>query len=96
MIEKMNPKTTDTLIDFFLDGVSQLEPEIIEEHQSASRKFFLSHLRKIGKEVNEISDELVEQYRQTYQEIEALSDEEFEILRSEIQTLEVADLSLVT
>lgn len=92
MIEKIKQETLNVLTDLFLEGLEMNAVRPKDEMTSVSRKHCLHLIRQEGKVAAAFSEELQEEYRTAYQEIEQLQDREFEILRSEILTLEVVDL----
>ncbi|MBF0778911.1 hypothetical protein [Streptococcus cuniculi] len=92
MIEKIKQETLNVLSDLFLEGLEMDTVRPKEEMTSVNKKLCLHLIRQEGKAIADFSEELQEEYRITYQEIEQLQDREFEILRAEILSLEVADL----
>lgn len=92
MIEKIQQETLNVLCDLFLEGLELNHVRPKEGMTTVNKKLCLHLIRQEGKAVTDFSEELQEEYRIAYQEIESLKDREFEILRSEILSLEVVDL----
>ncbi|HEM3467947.1 TPA: hypothetical protein U1B12_001082 [Streptococcus suis] len=91
MIEKLSHEVATILPSIFYDGLEEGRPVLRENVQNMSRKMCLAFIRKEGQERKEILPEDAEDYQTAYLEIEELLDEEFEVLRQELMTLEVVD-----
>lgn len=92
MIETIKQETLNVLCDVFFEGLELDTVRPKKEMFTINRKHCLHLIRQEGKVVSDFSEELREETLIAYQEIEKLQDREFEILRSELLSLEVVDL----